>query len=291
MKTNILKCLSVMLILSSVSGITLAERYEDSSSCAPKNCYECACNPLYCGATDIQIQAGVVPVSWRQRGSIYAVNCASPSIVNQVLELPKFNKLFKTPWTVGGQLAHAWSDNSRVYLEVNYVQAKAKSGFSTPFLNIDPVVQFAPVLSKYRLFDVYVGARYYWDRWCDRVSFFLGGKIGFASHRRINFSQITPAVVGGTDCSEGFCSAQDDCGGRHSVVAGGANIGLDICICGGVSFVITGEVVGSCAPHTNPNIVLGIADSFNLGYASNLLIGSFGNQLRFPVTFGIRYTF
>jgi hypothetical protein len=286
------KSLSLLMLLSLFSGKAEAGRnYEDgyvseSRDCCFSSCYECGCNPLYCGAWDLQIQAGVQPITWRNRGDVLGVSCAASATtpVIALFETPKFKTLHKTPWVVGGQIGYHWSDNVRAYVEFNYSQAKAKDAVAITTAGV-PTLLVDLTLSKYKVFDAYVGTRYYWDRWCDRVAFFLGAKVGLTHHKSqdvlIAASITTPAALSTSFTFPAFNS--------NNVVSGGADFGLDVCFCGNWSFVITGAVLASCGPRaarvhvadiTAP--VLGITD---------IVVGGIGSELRFPVTAGIRYSF
>ena len=77
--------------------------------------------------------------------------------------------------------------------------------------------------NKYKLFEGYVGARYYWDRWCDHLSFFLGGKVGFTRHKGQNATLLFafPSLSTVTLTDQPFYS-------NSTVLSGGANIGLDL---------------------------------------------------------------
>ena len=286
----------LLLLSCAFSGTIIQAHYNQdfNDQCCNENSYECACNPLYCGALDIQLQAGVVPIRWRNRGQINIVNCLAPTSLTNALDIPNFRTFFRTPWTIGGQIGYAWEDNVRVYVEFNYAQAKRKNNVSLTLLNITPAVNIATSnFGKYRYFDFYVGTRYYFDRWCNRVSPFLGAKIGVVSHRRVSGSLTTCDTT--LVCPTPICIPSSDCGpnffSHNRSVSGGANAGLDICFCGNWSFVITAEVVASCGPHSVGNIALGVVDSFNLNFASNLLVGHIETELRFPITAGIRYSF
>ena len=191
MKNLTAKYLSLMMLASLLGGNAQASRddYANGGDCCPRQ-YECGCNPLYCGAWDLQVQGGVAPILWRNRGPIYAVNCTSIVTGGPVYSLlsttPRFNKLFKTPWYVGGQVGYAMSDNSRVFVEFDYSQANGKNAVAITGDNTSFPGTFTFTFDKYKLFEGYVGARYYWDRWCDHLSFFLGGKIGFVRHKKQN---------------------------------------------------------------------------------------------------------
>jgi len=294
------KYLSLFMLLSLLGGKVEAGHHEDDDyvsesrgGCCFGNQYECGCNPLYCGAFDIQIQGGVDPIIWTNRSNspIYGINCLGTGGATALTVLydktPKFSKLFKTPWIVGGQVGYAMSDNTRLYVEFNYSQANGKHDINIPTDFVSTVVGAIPVtfnFHKYKVFDAYVGARYYWDRWCDRVSFFLGGKVGLAHHQRIrsdiSFNSATALTTPTFADQEVFS--------RNTIISGGANFGIDICICGNWSFVITGEVVANCPPRGFGNVAF---PATTLGF-TNIIFGSpAGTELRFPVTAAVRYSF
>lgn len=291
MKLFTAKYFSILMLAAALTGSIQASHYDndgyvENRSCGTScgSCYECGCNPLYCGAWDLQVQAGVSPIIWRNRGDLLAVDCAltAPLLpLVSLFELPKFSTLFKTPWTVGGQVGYHWSDNTRVYLEFNYIQAKHKSDVALSAALGPVTLPLVLNVSKYKLFDGYVGARYYWDRWCDRVAFFLGGKVGFTHRKRIDTDTLVVTVGSASRTLSDFATFN-----RRTVVSGGADFGLDFCFCGNWSFVITGAVIASCGPSgavfTVPNPQFGVA---------NIIIGGIGSELRFPVTAGVRYSF
>jgi len=291
MKFVTVKHVLVALLALASAGAIQADRFiddtmEDRGGCCFGRSYECSCNPLYCGAFDLQVQGGVDPILWRNRSDFFAVSCpveveSLRFPIDDYVSMPKFSRIFKTPWTVGGQVGYAWSDNTRVYLEFDYVQASGKKNVTETAVTTD----FGSMvfnLHKYRLYEFYAGARYYWHRWCDRVSIFLGGKIGLAHHRKIIFDFD---II--TDLPETFSFTDFTFAMSNTVVSGGGNIGLDFCICGNWSFVITAEVVASCGPHINNNIAPGDPSLF----IRNLVAGGINSEVRFPVTAAVRYSF
>ena len=287
MKNLTAKFFSLLMLAMLLGGSAQASHdgYVNGSDCCRPQ-YECGCNPLYCGAWDLQIQAGVNPILWRHRGPVLAANCASSSTAPIVVlfdEQPRFSKLHKTPWIVGGQIGYAMSDNSRVFVEFDYSQAQRKNAVVVP-ATLASVSSFSWTLGKYKLFEGYVGARYYWDRWCDSLSFFLGGKVGFTHHKKqsatflIQLTGFDPVNLANIDLVR-----------NSTVVSGGGHIGLDYCICGNWSLVLTAEVVASCGPRHVPYFPL-VANS-NLPGFSAIFPGSVGTELRFPVTVAVRYSF
>lgn len=278
----------LMVLLACTVGAAQADRYYDvdyanGGNCCRSSCYECGCNPLYCGAWDLQIHGGVNFIKWRNRGAVFTNDCAGslPSPIFVTGEIGNFKHYYKTPWIVGGQVGYHWSDNARVYLEFNYSQAKAKSdpvSFLVNPINPAALTLFVTSFSKYKVFDAYVGTRYYWDRWCDRVAFFLGAKVGLTHHKSIDasffFSDIDTVIV------QAFRS--------NTVVSGGADFGFDVCFCGNWSFVVTGAVIASCGP-SGANVPLLVIPNSNEN--SQLVVTGAGTELRFPVTAGIRYSF
>lgn len=295
MKKLLTAKLSLLMLLSLLGGKVEAGRQDDDgyrmsdsrdcgSSCG--SCYECGCNPLYCGAWDLQVQGGVVPILWRNRTAVTGFSGLTVGGVCTVEattifdNVPRFRQLFKVPWIVGGQVGYAWSDNTRVYVEFNYAQARGKSDIVLTGVDTG-TYDFG--FGKYKIFDAYVGVRYYWDRWCDRVSFFLGGKVGFTHHKNLSsalsFSATPPTTP---------ALASQVLYNRNNVVSGGGNVGLDFCFCGNWSFVITGEVVASCGP---TGALINTTSAFIPSGYYYISLGGVGTELRFPVTAAIRYSF
>ncbi len=278
-------CALSIMLLAIASGSVQANHYIDGEY-ATDNCgrsYECSCNPLYCGAIDLQLQGGVNPIKWRNRGDVLSIFCAagSASIIGD--QIQSFSSGFKTPWIIGGQLGYHWSDNVRTYVEFNYSQAKTKT-LDIP--NLLPGQQFLgfSTYSKYKVFDAYVGARYYWNRWCDRTAFFLGAKVGLTHHKSISGS-LSGLLFGGalTVLAPDAAFALS-----NTVVSGGADFGFDVCLCGNWAIVITGSVLASCGPQFNPNLIV---PTNVVVTTTNLVYRGIGTELRFPVTAGIRYSF
>jgi hypothetical protein len=287
MKKLTAKYLSLMMLATLLSGTVQAGHQDDgygNGDCCTRQ-YECGCNPLYCGAWDLQVQGGVSPITWRNRGPINAVICGS-SVTSPVVAIydtfPNFSKFHKVPWIVGGQVGYHMSDNTRVFVEFDYLQSNGKNDVLVPLsTNANQSVTYS--FAKYKLFEGYVGARYYWDRWCDRLSFFLGGKVGFAHHKKQNVDLsvlLTSTAVPFSDV---------EFNRSNTVISGGGHIGLDYCICGNWSLVLTGEVVASCGPRGVGLINLGTNQ--NLAGVSSIFTASIGTELRFPVTLAVRYSF
>jgi hypothetical protein len=288
------KLLTILMLASFFTVPVQADECCVEKECRPCCEYVCGCNPLYCGAFDIQGHIGVAPIIWADRGDISIIQCSDVPGANPIFTLskfPRFHNLFRVPWIVGFQIGYAVDDNIRIYGEFNYVQAKSKSNVLLTTIATTPTTTIAFNLGKYKLFDAFIGAQYYFDRWCEMTSLFIGGKVGLVHHKRIRFDstidlQRTPEVLT-TDVN--FFN-------NNTIFAGGLNIGLDFCFCGCFSVVLTGEMVASCGPKANDNIAFGQGLSGctpllpSVGI-NNLLIGHVGTELRFPVTLGIRYSF
>ncbi len=291
----------LFILLATCSIAQQTEGFGDG--CCATSCYECSCEPLYCGAFGVLIQGGFRPIIWRNRGNFFGVNCVTAATNSQITvleEIPKFRHFYKYPWEVGGQLSYALSCNTNVFVEVNYAQARNKKEcnvFTTTGFQcanpINPVSGLAINLSKYKIIDAYVGANYYFNRWCDRVAFFFGGKVGLVHHNKVHYNSLTA----GFNCSTGgsviYCTTNTnkDFFLSNTVVAGGAQAGFDICFCGNWSLVVTGNVIASCGPKSIDSIALNTTDMLNLNGVSTLLIGHVETELAFPILVGIKYNF
>lgn len=242
-------------------------------------------SPFECGDVDIQFQAGICPIRWNDGGHI-SINSFAPFVASPTLSLFRhvhFSNLYHLPWILGMQTGYSWSEHARLYFEVNYAQAQAQQdvGFNT---DSTPTLPAAITLNKYKLIDAYVGGRYYWDRyWCERVSFFLGGKIGLVHHCRNTFD----LVIGIPQLGNQTVLLDVPVFDSRTSISGGINGGFDIC-CGNWSLVFTSEVVISRGPQVGDDLLVSppISNIF-----STIFFGKVGTELRFPITAGIRYTF
>lgn len=237
--------------------------------------------PLHSSQWDVQIQGGVVPIIWSHRKTDLENYTSFPVSfpVFRLLNSPRFDALFGTPWTIGGQVGYAWSDHFRLYGEVNYVQA---SGVDEKTLKTasSPYATTHIALHDYRLVDAYAGLRYYVNCWqCQELSSFFGVKLGLTHHYTTAMEALIP-IASTTVLNLPFFQS-------NTSIAGGVNLGFDYAFCQHCSLVLTGEFVFSQAPHILDKIVL---PSPLFGYNA-LSIGRVGTEIRFPVTAAFRYKF
>lgn len=297
-----LRILAFILLASNVGSEIKAaynDRYENG--CCPTNncntcCYECGCEALYHNAFDVQFHAGAAPIVWTDKGDISFVQCMANPVTSGIaflFEVPRFFKLFRVPWTVGAQVGYALDQHVRLFAEFNYLQANGKGNALVTSEGVAVPQTIAFSLRKYKLFDVYLGAQYYWNRACDWVAPFVGVKFGLTHRQHTRFSstltsaQIVPPVTL-TDNVDLFHG--------HTVPSGGLQLGLDFCFCGCWSVQLVGELVAACGPDS-AQIPFGQIDNCQVIQPvpvpgiNNLLIGHIGTELRFPITLGIRYSF
>lgn len=293
----------IILLFCLLSNLTLvyADREYDNSYSA-----DC-CNQSYdcnsCGCFDVEVRAGVAPTIWLNRGEVSAVSCNALAIpgfnrsIVDFFELPKFQKLFRVPWIVGIRFGYQLNPCFETYLELNYRQANGRTFSLTgrdAIVIPNDVLNVTFVTKKYRAYDAYVGARYYWSWdwcWCNPVDVFLGGKFGLIHRQKVTFSYNFSSVSCTSEtsltspCAPLFFSCT-----RPAV---GLNLGVEWCLGCGFWAVLTGEVVATCGPKSNANI-----SAINSGcnvlptiLPSNLIIGRVGTELYFPITLGLKYNF
>lgn len=296
---SFLRALAFVLIVTAAGSFIKAnDRCMDAQCGQASDCNRCAYDcgtPLYCGACDVQLHAGVVPIIWTNRGDVSFVQCTGNPLTSGIaflFEVPRFFTLFRIPWSVGGQFGYALDEHIRLFAEFNYLQANGKGDAQISTISTTPyTIAFSS--GKYKLFDVYIGAQYYWDRWCDMTAFFVGAKVGLTHRKATHFSStITSATIVPpvtlTDDVNLFYS--------NTVPSGGLQFGLDFCMCSCWSVQLVGEVVASCGL-ASAQIPFGqitscaIIQPVPVSGIYNLLIGRTGPELRFPVTLAVRYSF
>lgn len=244
-------------------------------------CNTCCPGPLNECHFSVLVRGGVVPTTWTNRGTIYAIAPSIPPFVFSIGKTPKFDDVFDLPWTVGLELAYNTSDHTQVFLEADYISAEGKrhSHFEDTL-----GITFAHRHHNNQTWTGYIGARYYFDRcWlCDRVAPFLGFKAGFVHHKRTHNS----LSINGVDVDSGSFF------GGQTGVSAGAQLGFDVQIWDCVSAVLNFEVVFSQSRRTNNNIpIVFPVGAAPIGGITNLSVGSLGREVSYPITLGLRYEF
>lgn len=239
-------------------------------------CYDTCAGPLCAGSFSVQLKGGVVPTNYSDRGRIWITN---PSLATPVFSLgrvPKFSRLFDTPWTVGLELGYAVSDHAQVFLEGNWQAASGKR-FSSDTLLGNFETRF-----RHRDFETwggYLGARYFFNNWFCNLSPFIGFKAGFVRTKKVDFS---------FDLDDTFVTRSSFFHG-HTGPSVGAQVGLNYNFCCNWNAVLTFEVVATHAFRNNGNVAL--PDTGIVGAPTNISVGDIGYLVSYPITLGVRYDF
>lgn len=237
------------------------------ADCCPKNLYdnEYCQAPLECGDFALEVSGGIAPTIWRHNNSTALVN-QDYLVFGPVFELPKFSTMWHLPVEVMGKLDYAVTDHIELFAEGNYRVAKSRhvtlnSIPATCCVTSTQLFSF----SKYKAISAYAGARYYTNRyWCDRAAFFIGAKIGFTHHDKVN-------VMNNLGLNDLLYE-------KNNVVSGGGLVGFDVILYNCLSFIFTAEAIPTGSPlHT----IL----------PSNPFVPAVRIEVVFPILFGLKYTF
>lgn len=256
----------------------------------------------------IETRIGIAPILWTQRGNFSAISCTASSLIGTptaiitLFELPQFHHLFRIPWIVGGKIGYSLDECHECYFELNYHQAHGKQfvaangGNGVIVLpNLIDTITFTLAMKQYAAIDWYIGARYFGDWcWCDRLTYFVGGKVGMLHHKKVNFTFTTNSTIVPNPTGP-FVSSEIPFFLISNAISGGVNFGLSKNIGCCVDLVITGEVVATCAPKTNALIpfdlcTTGIAINPNLA-PNAFRNASLGTEFFFPITIGLYFNF
>jgi hypothetical protein len=240
-----------------------------------------------CDTLSIEAKAGIAPTIFpSNRGVTSGISSSTPnSTLIPLTELPDFNDLFKVPFIGGGNLAYYWSERTKLFAEVNYRQAHAKSFCFTVPVTGDTITRITTIdQDKFRAIGAYFGVSYYFN--CGSWAFFGGPKIGLVHYRPVNFAFTSQL---NTQDSTVFTSSRVNLFGRDTVLSGGALLGFDAYMGCGVSFTVTAEVVASRGPCGNTNTALATPiPDLNI---TNIVVERTGSEVYFPATFGLSYSF
>ncbi len=304
------KRLFLSLILSAVSTSIMA------GDCCPSFC-EGGSAPLICGQWSIVPKIGVAPTKRTQQGCVWLTNPCFPtggpicdfcntdttmpevpstpnSPVFSVSKTAKFSSQFKTPLAAGVELQYALNEYHMVYLEYAYRHANSKA-----FAFTAGAFEVCETTNDFKSNAIYLGARNYFNRvWCDKVSFFVGLKVGLLHRNQICYDlnlAIPSFNIPQTAIATNVYFFSDN------VISGGLNLGFDYQFNCNWSFQFNAEVVASAGHRTNENVVFGRSAGLTdpadraklaaLAGLTNVNIGPVGTEVQFPITFGIRYNY
>ncbi len=251
---------------------------------------------------NIEVRAGAAPIFWAQRENFAAISCNAtsvlqlPSVYVPLFTMPQFHKLFSVPWYLGLHGGYSFYENQEVYAELNYRQSHARTLTLNQLVvpNIDTISFAMMPKNNYHIVDAYIGMRSYWRLcWRDDIELFLGGKLGFAHHSKINFTFTTASVI--VPPPTLFVSTNLPLFFSNTVPAIGANIGLVYEVGCDFSIVLTGELVANCGPDSNANIPFDfLTQSIFINPVlapNNFIVGPIGTEIAIPITIGLKYRF
>lgn len=233
-----------------------------------------------CSSFDFQVHGGICPIVWHKERPVKTF--FGGPVTGSVLQLFNgltFHDFFKLPLVVGAQLGYAMHANFRLYIEANYYHARSKTADTFTSLTT-PALNFNLTFKSYQMIDGYIGVRYYWPRFYDSVSFFLGPKLGIMHRRGLKGDLILL-----TDPGFNFTDIQ--LLKPNSFVSGGVDMGLDMCFCDNWSLVLTGAFIITNGPHEDGIFFR----EFLFDQFISLSLGTTTIEVKFPITLGLRYRF
>lgn len=286
-----------------------------------------ACAPLIPGCWYVLPKIGIAPMIFTNRESTLwveplngfentrnydASNITWPSnpttglnkvdevIVDTGICLPKFSEAFSNSMLhFGGEIGYNISDNCLIFADLVYNRVGGNTVcFSVDMKNFgNPPANgsistlrsnLAETYSAFHQFGAFLGARYYFDRMlCNRISFFVGNKIGIA-HRR---SICLDTLVEFENTNMSNENRTVELTNSDNTFGGGIHIGADICLCDWLSAYIGAEVVALCGLKMQRQIPIA-TNASTLNYIvqpSHIIPGRTGTLLQFPIWFGLRY--
>jgi hypothetical protein len=313
MKQILITALTLLLVsMSSVLGI-------DCSPCDKVR--QCAKNTLYTDGFNLRFHSGVSPIIWKNRGCISFLStapvscsknqttacntsCVTPFFIESFkcvndctktaitsIQIPEFNKLFRTPWIIGATLGYAIDTHQEVLLEFNYTQASNRHDyFAAQVMNTTatPVLLHINLL-KYKNTSAYVGYRYNFDRmrcfprdFLGDMAWFLGAKIGLLHHFGVR-GHIDSSFTNMVDSSK---TPSFDIFKSGTAFSGMAEVGIDICFNCDWSLMIAAEIAAAHGPACH-GVVIPVTELSS----KSMSTAKIGTEILFPVIFGLRYKF
>lgn len=227
--------------------------------------------PLNEARWSFTLKGGMAPTHWNKREKSYVIGDFEPSLLLSFGKGPSYKEMSSTPWLIGVEANYNLTEYIQTFVEFVYSSASARNYYISKH-GITLHYKF----DHMRSLGWFCGARYYFDRLCDRISPFFGLKVGFANQQQVDF---TLKILDEKVKSMYFL-------GRNAVTAG-IQLGFDIAIWDSFYGQVLCEFVGEQGLkgvhriHI-PKAPAGVAD---------FSVGSAQTALSFPITIGLRYEY
>jgi hypothetical protein len=250
-----------------------------------------------CNRWSWDIQAGVAPTVWINRGEFTAVSCNAtqvlslPNAVIPLFNFPQFNHLFHVPWIIETYFSYATDSGLDLFVQFDYRRAKSRT-FVIPNLVIPGIDTLSFAIAPrdhYQAIDAFVGLYKQCLLECLDMFWFYGAKVGIVHRSKIDSTFITNSLTVPFENETATRMLIQ----KNTVPAVGGSLGLTGCICGNFLWRFQIEMVAACGPHITQNI------PFDFGTESvliNPLLAPNGfinngiqTEIYFPVTFGFKY--
>lgn len=257
-----MKLVKYLLLIAVIACSILAQA---SNCCMP-------CDPLQCHQWGVRVNCSYVP---------YGLTFNRPDTIigpfpgGFLLSSGNRNNFF-TPYSASLEIEFALSNHVEMFGEFSYTFAKGKV-LNKTYGGIQTIEDY----SRLGIFGAYLGARYYFQRWCWGGCLFAGGKMGIASHFSRRYSVIAESPTF-------FDFRKRDISRTTIVPSGGFHLGLDYLITEGFSVDVSAEVLFTGAPKM---IDFNTPNQLNPYGISRVIIGQKGPIVSYPITLGVRKTF
>lgn len=283
---------------------------------------KCTKNTLYPDGFNMQFRSGASPIIWKKRGcmsfmrtataapcsssstSSCNLNCASPFFIESSscasdcattsigsIQIPKFDKLFRTPWTIGVTLGYAVDTHHEVTVEFNYAQAANKHDyFAANLTNAAEVPVLLHInLTKYKNASAYAGYCYNFNRmrcfprdFLGDMAWFLGIKAGLLHHFGVRgFVESTFTSMVDSSSTPFFNIFKN-----NTSFSAAGQVGVDICFNCSWSLLVAAEVAAGWGPSCR-NVAIPVAELSSLSVNT----AKIGAEILFPMTVALRYKF
>lgn len=250
-----------------------------------------------CNRWSWNIQAGVAPTVWVNRGEFTAVSCNAtevlslPNAVIPLFKFPQFNHLFHVPWIIGTYISYETNCGLDLFVQLDYRRAKSRT-FVIPNLVIPGIDTLSFAIAPqdhYQAIDAFVGLYNQGLLECVDASWFYGGKVGLVHRSKIDSTFITNSLTvpfeNETETRRLFQ--------KNTMPAVGGLLGLTGCLCDQFSWCFQIEIVAACGPHITQNIPFDFGTEsvlINPLLAPNSFINNgIQTEIYFPITFGFKY--
>ena len=221
------------------------------------------------GTWAITPKFAVAPTWYTNRGDTLLIGQAVPLGLDKKFKLEQFDDMFDLPLMYGGHVGYMFRKHIEFFIDLDYAHASGR----TIHFHFDDN-RFKQKLQPYKAFGAYIGTRLYAAFFNERLTPFVGVKVGCLHRWKVNAHEAIDTMAGKFKRSPTFFLSDN-------TIAGSAGIGFDAYFTHWMGFSFETECLISGQRRS--------ATLFSPSPAPIIRVGDTGPMIAVPFSFALEF--